>query len=126
MLTVIVVIFSFFTNIISFNNNYFISQNNLAIEKTNIVYPSKEYAVDISNNQNINKEGHLWGKNYNYGFTINLKDFNKYSFKYFNFKVEFELLERIIDKNNLTITNKNMVEIDYEYEMTVKLLSINK
>lgn len=125
MFKVLIMLFSFFTNIISFENNYAKLQKNLLVEENEIVYPNKKYSVNISNNQNLAKEGHLWGKNYNYTFSINLKDFNAYSFKYFNFKIEFELLERIIDKNNQIITNKNQIEIDYEYEMSVKTL-VNK
>ncbi|WP_028124432.1 hypothetical protein [Mesoplasma melaleucae] len=107
MFKIIIMIFSLFTNAFFFENNHLNSQFNSVIENKSVEYPNKEYSVNISNSQNINNQVHLWKGNYNYNFSINLKDFNNYSFYYFSFKIEFELLEQIIDKNDIAITNKN-------------------
>ncbi|AVN64277.1 MULTISPECIES: hypothetical protein [Mesoplasma] len=116
-------ILTFLFFIFSFNQNInFKSEskiNNEKIFKNEIEYPSKMYSTNINFNQNLNN-GDLWHSNYNYTFVVNLTDFKKYTFEYYDFKIEYQILERIIDKNNNVISTKNGISLLVRKEISSK------
>ncbi|ATI73861.1 hypothetical protein [Mesoplasma florum] len=116
-------ILTFLFFIFSFNQNINFKSgpkiNNQKIFKNEIEYPSKKYSTNINFNQNLNN-GDLWHSNYNYTFVVNLTDFKKYTFEYYNFKIEYQILERIIDKNNNVISTKNGISLLVRNEISSK------
>ncbi|AVN60235.1 hypothetical protein CG007_01205 [Mesoplasma entomophilum] len=94
------------------NMNYVSEKKELkSNDNQDIKYPTKEYSTNINFVQNVVYNGHLWKTNYDYTFVVNLNDFDKYSFEYFDFKIQFEILERLVDINNQSYSTKNIVEL---------------
>ncbi|ATZ21431.1 hypothetical protein [Mesoplasma tabanidae] len=124
------VIFIFLYSFFGFNQIRLSTDNmlNYNVKRTidkEIKYPTKIYSTNVNFIQNLSKDGHLWKSNYDYSFTVNLTDFNKYSFEHFNIKLNFEVIERIVDKNNFTHSIKNNVELSL-YEEIVSKTVINQ
>ncbi|WP_164704225.1 hypothetical protein [Mesoplasma coleopterae] len=91
-----------------------------------VKYPTKEYSTNINFVQNVFNSGHLWKTNYDYTFVVNLSDFDKYTFEYFDFKIQFEILERLVDINNQSYSTKNTVELIIYKNIASKVIIQNQ
>ncbi|WP_156923120.1 hypothetical protein [Mesoplasma chauliocola] len=113
MLKIIFIIISCFTSLNIRTNVKKDLVTDIQNEKANYENPFEDYALEIQNEQNVIKQGHLLSSNFDYAFKLNLKLFNKYSLNNFSFCFDFEMSQTFIDKNNNKINEKNNVSFNF-------------